>query len=135
MTGTPAGRIVSWVLQLTIAAIFVQTLFFKFTGAEESRYIFERLGAEPWGRIGSGLVELVCAVLLLIPATAAVGAALSAAVISGAVLSHLAVLGIVVQDDSGLLFTLALVILVASLIVLFIRRRELPIVGPRRATG
>ena len=46
--------IVSWLLQLVAAGILLQTLFFKFTGAEESVYIFTTLGVEPWGRIRVG---------------------------------------------------------------------------------
>src|SRR5688500_10699247 len=65
--------IVSTVLQLVAAGILLQTLFFKFTGAAESVYIFTTLGMEPWGRIGSGVAELVAAALLLYPPTAAIG--------------------------------------------------------------
>ena len=49
----------SWLLQVVVAVILLQTLFFKFTGAAESVYIFSTLGAEPWGRLGSGVVELI----------------------------------------------------------------------------
>src|SRR5918911_1493660 len=101
---TRTQRIVSWVLQLFVAVILFQTLFFKFTGAEESRYIFSKLGLEPWGRIGSGLAELIAVILLLYPRTVALGAILSLGVISGAIVSHLTRLGIVVKDDGGLLF-------------------------------
>src|SRR5215475_10042509 len=96
----------SWVLQLAAAGILLQTLFFKFTGASESVYIFSTLGAEPWGRIGSGVVELIAAGLLLYWRTAAVGAALSLAVITGAIFSHLTKLGITIPavDDHGELF-------------------------------
>lgn len=121
----------SWVAQLVVAGILLQTLFFKFTGAPESIYIFQTLGMEPWGRYGSGVAELVAAILVLIPATAAVGALLALGVISGAIASHLTVLGIEVQDDGGLLFGLALVVFLASLIVLYLRRAELPVVGRR----
>lgn len=117
--------ILSWVLQVLCAAILFQTLFFKFTAAEESVYIFATLGMEPWGRIGSGVAELVACVLLLIPRTAPLGALLALGVISGAIVSHLTKLGIVVKDDGGLLFGLALVVLACSLGVLAIRRREL----------
>src|SRR3954471_19435858 len=99
--------VISWILQLIVAANLFQTLFFKFTGAEESRYIFSRLGLEPWGRIGSGVVELIACILLLHPRPVAVGAILSMGVISGAIVSHLTRLGIVVQNDGGLLFALA----------------------------
>ncbi len=121
--------IVSAVLQLAAAAILLQTLFFKFTGAEESVYIFSTLGMEPWGRIGSGVAELVAAALLLYPATAALGAALAMGVMTGAIVSHLTLLGIEVKGDGGLLFGLALSVFVASAIVLVIRRTELPVIG------
>jgi putative oxidoreductase len=120
----------SWLLQVVVAVILLQTLFFKFTGAEESIYIFTTVGAEPWGRYGSGVMELIAAVLLLIPGTIAIGALLAVGVGVGAVLSHLTLLGIDVQGDGGLLFGLACVVLVASAVVLAIHRRTLPIVGP-----
>lgn len=122
-------RIVSWVLQIVVALILFQTLFFKFSGAAESKYIFTTLGLEPWGRIGSGIAELIAVVLLLIPSTVTIGAAIALGVISGAIMSHLTQLGIVVQDDGGLLFALAVVVFVSSLAVLFIRRSQIPLIG------
>lgn len=124
-------RIVSYVLQLIAAVIFLQTLFFKFTGAPESVYIFSTLGVEPWGRIGSGVVELIAAILLLIPRTAVYGALLGLGVISGALLSHLAVLGIAVQGDGGTLFTLALVVFVCCALVAWLQRASLPLLRSR----
>lgn len=121
----------SWVAQVVVAVILAQTLFFKFTAAPESVYIFTTLGLEPWGRIGSGIAELVAAVLLLVPATAALGALVALGVIVGAIGSHLGPLGIEVMGDGGLLFALACVVLAGSLVVLWIRRRELPVVGAR----
>jgi len=129
MSLTRAQLVTSWVLQLLAAVILFQTLFFKFTGAAESVYIFTKVGAEPWGRIASGIMELVAVVLLLIPATAWLGALISLAAISGAIVSHLTILGIVVQDDGGLLFALALIVFAASLGILYLRRHELPLVG------
>jgi uncharacterized membrane protein YphA (DoxX/SURF4 family) len=123
--------IVSWILQIIVAVILFQTLFFKFTGAEESKYIFSKLGIEPWGRIGSGVVELIACILILYPRTTALGAILSMGVISGAIFSHLTKLGIVVKDDGGLLFALALVVFIGSAAILAIRRVEIPVVGPR----
>lgn len=119
----------SWILQLIVAVILLQTLFFKFTGAEESVYIFTQLGAEPWGRIGSGVIELITAILLLTPRTVTIGAILALGTISGAILSHLTRLGIVVKDDGGLLFALALVVFVASGLILLIHRRAIPVIG------
>lgn len=119
----------SWAIRIVVAIILLQTLFFKFTGAEESIYIFTKVGMEPWGRIGSGVVELIAATLLLIPGTVVYGAVIGAGVISGAILSHLTVLGIEVMDDRGLLFGLAVVVLVGCLVLLAIHRQELPVVG------
>lgn len=121
--------LLAWLCQLAAAAILLQTLFFKFTGAEESRWIFSTLGVEPWGRIASGVVELVAAALLVYPRTAALGALLAAGVMAGAILAHLFVLGISVKDDGGLLFGLAVAVLGASCLVVVLRRAELPIVG------
>jgi hypothetical protein len=119
--------IVSWLLQLVVAGILLQTLFFKFTGAEESVYIFRAVGAEPWGRIGSGIVELVASILLLVPSTIPIGAVLVLGTMSGAILSHLTVLGIEVKGDGGLLFGLALTAFVSSAVILVIRRAEIPV--------
>lgn len=119
--------IASWILRLVVAAILLQTLFFKFTGARESVYIFSTLGLEPWGRIGSGVVELIAAILLLIPRTAIFGAALSLAVISGAILSHLTRLGVALPavNDHGELFALAMVVFLGSATVIVLHRAEL----------
>lgn len=108
---------------LIAAVILLQTLFFKFTAAPESVYIFTTLGIEPYGRIGSGVAELCAAVLLLIPRTAWVGALLALGIMGGAILSHLTVLGIEVQGDGGTLFVLALVVALLSLWVLYRERR------------
>lgn len=120
-----------WILRIIAAAILLQTLFFKFTGAPESVYIFTKVGAEPWGRIGSGVIELIAAVLLLMPRTSWLGALIAAGVMAGAIMSHLTVLGIEVQGDKGLLFFLALTVFVSSSIILFLSRTQLPIIGAR----
>lgn len=128
---TKTQLLISWTLRLIAAVILLQTLFFKFTGAEESKYIFSTLGVEPWGRIGSGVVELVAAMLLLVPRTTALGALIALATMSGAILSHLTFLGIEVKGDRGLLFGLALTVLVVSLGVLYLHRFEIPIIGAK----
>jgi putative oxidoreductase len=121
--------IASWALQLLVAGILLQTLFFKFTGAPESVYIFTKVGAEPWGRIGSGVIELIAAAMLLVPALVPYGAILALGTISGAIVSHLTILGIEVQGDRGLLFFLALICLAGSAVILALRRAEVPLVG------
>lgn len=125
-------NILSWACRIVVAVILFQTLFFKFTGAEESKYVFSTLMGpefEAYGRIGSGVVELIAVILLLIPATAWVGALLALGTISGAIFSHLTKLGLVVKDDGGLLFGLACTVFVLSSLVLVAHRRELPILG------
>ncbi len=115
----------SWILRGIAAVILLQTLFFKFTAAPESVFIFETLGMEPWGRIGSGVAELVAAVLLLVPATTLYGAILALGLMAGAIVSHLTRLGIEVQGDGGLLFGLALVVTACCLSLVALDRRRL----------
>lgn len=131
MTLSRTQNIVSWALQILVAVILLQTLFFKFTGAEESKYIFSTLlgDREAVGRIGSGVIELITSVLLIYPRTAWFGALLALGTASGAILSHLTKLGLVVKDDGGLLFALALTVFAGSAVVLFLHRSEIPVVG------
>src|SRR5512144_2255087 len=131
MALTRSQNVASWILQIIVAVILFQTLFFKFSGAEESKYIFSTLGLEPWGRLGSGAVELVAVILLMIPSTVTIGAVLALGTITGAIFSHLTKLGIVVKGDGGLLFGLAVTVFVLSALILFVRRGEIPIVGGR----
>ena len=128
---SPATQRLCWALQIAVAAILTQTLFFKFTAAPESVFIFTQLGLEPAGRIGSGVGEAIAVLLLLVSGTAALGALLALAVISGALVSHLTKLGIAVQGDGGLLFGLACIVFLGSAGVLWLRRGELPWVGER----
>ena len=123
--------IVDWALRIAVAFILLQTLFFKFTGAEESVAIFEQLGAEPWGRYLSGIGELITSVLLLIAMTVWAGAIMGLGLISGAILSHLFVLGIEFMNDGGTLFYMGVFVFVACATVLFIHRKELPIIGKK----
>jgi len=125
--------LVVWVAQLAAAVLLGQTLFFKFGGAPESVWIFETLGAEPWGRLGSGAVEALAVVLLVTPRGAVWGALLGLGSMLGAIASHLVFLGIEVQGDGGLLFALANVVLVACLAVLWLRRGQWLALLPRRA--
>lgn len=119
------NKIAFWVLRIVPAVILLQTLFFKFTAAEESVYIFSKLGIEPWGRIGSGVAELIAAILILIPATTGIGALIALGVISGALVSHLTVLGIEVLGDSGQLFIYALIVFISCVLLVFFEKDKL----------
>ncbi len=133
MKTTVTITVLSWVLRIMGAIILLQTLFFKFTAAPESVYIFTKVGAEPWGRIGSGVVELIAAILILTPRFTWLGSLLAMGVMAGAILSHLTVLGIEVQGDKGLLFALALIVFVCSTANLLLHRSEIPVIGRRLA--
>lgn len=124
-------NIISWIARIVVAFILLQTIFFKFTGAPESIYIFEQMGIEPYGRIGSGIVELIAGVLLLITSTRVIGALLAFGTISGALLSHFTVLGIEVNGDGGGLFAMAVVVFLLSLLLLIFHKEELPIIGDK----
>jgi putative oxidoreductase len=126
-------NVLDWLIRIAVAVILLQTLFFKFSGAMESVYIFTTLGAEPWGRIGSGIVELIASILLLLPRTAGLGALLTFGTACGAIFSHLSKLGVSLPavGDHGELFSLALVVLAGSLATLYFHRSEIPLVGPR----
>ena len=111
--------ILIWIVRLTVAIILLQTLYFKFTATDESVYIFSTLGAEPYGRIGSGIIELIAAILILIPRTTLFGALLGAGVMMGAILSHIFILGIEVKNDGGGLFILAIITFLCCVILIY----------------
>ncbi len=115
---------VYWTSRIAVALILLQTLFFKFSGAEESVYIFTTVGMEPWGRIAVGVMELIASVLILISSTAWLGAGLALGLMLGAIGMHLTLLGIEVQGDGGYLFYLALAVAICSAIVLWIDREK-----------
>ncbi|MDF2455504.1 MAG: DoxX family protein [Cytophagaceae bacterium] len=122
-------RIVVFLVKLLITAIVGQTLFFKFTGAVESIYIFSILGVEPWGRLGLGSLELLSIVLLWIPKTALYALILILGMMSGAMASHLFILGIEIMGDQGELFILGVVTWLSAALLLFIKREEIKILG------
>lgn len=123
-------NILTWVIKLTAVVILVQTLFFKFTGASESVYIFSKLGIEPYGRIGSGVGELIASVLILIPRTTLLGALMGLGTMAGAIFSHLFVLGVVIQyegfNDGGLLFSMAVITFTCCAILVYQNKSGIP---------
>jgi uncharacterized membrane protein YphA (DoxX/SURF4 family) len=120
-----ARDVLSWVCRVVASSIMLQTLFFKFTGAPESVYIFTQVGMEPWGRIGTGVAELMAAALLLIPATLSLGAITGIGLMLGAIATHIGIIGISVMDDGGLLFFYACLVLSSCAVALFLHREQL----------
>lgn len=118
-------NIIGWVLRLVAAVIMLQTLYFKFTAQEESVQLFTALGMEPWGRIGTGVLELVASILLLIPRTTLAGALLGAGLMSGAIFFHLTKLGINFGGDA-LLFSYAVIVFIACAILVLLHRKNIP---------
>jgi uncharacterized membrane protein YphA (DoxX/SURF4 family) len=120
-----SNKTLKWIFRIIAAAVLLQTLYFKFSAAPESVYIFTTMGMEPWGRVGSGVVELIASILMLIPRTTWVGAALALGTILGAIMSHLFVLGIEVQGDGGQLFMLAVLVAICVGCLLWMERASL----------
>jgi uncharacterized membrane protein YphA (DoxX/SURF4 family) len=118
--------ILTWIIKLIAVVILLQTLYFKFTGAPESVYIFSTLGIEPFGRIGSGIIELVASILILIPRTTLLGALLGLGTMLGAIFSHLFFLGIVVQNDGGTLFVLAIITFICCFVLFLQNMNRIP---------
>lgn len=113
-----------WVLRIVAALIMLQTLYYKFSASEESVYIFSVVGIEPWGRIATGVFELIASVLLLYPRTTHLGALLGTGLMSGALLMHFTLLGLEVKEDGGLLFIYALLVLLCCLLLLYFHRQQ-----------
>ena len=112
-------NILYWSARILAALILLQTLYFKFTASPESVYIFTTVGMEPWGRIGVGVLELIAAILMLMSATAWLGAGLALGMMVGAMGMHLTLLGVEVQGDGGQLFIYALIVALCSAFVLW----------------
>jgi putative oxidoreductase len=116
------------ILRIIVAIILIQTLRFKFTAHPDSVYIFEKVGLEPYGRIGIGILELIACILLLIRKTVWIGATLTVGLISGAIFMHLTKLGIEINNDNGVLFFTALITFVLSTVILLIYKKDIPYV-------
>ncbi len=117
-----------WAARIVVAAILLQTLFYKFTGAKESIALFSALGAEPWGRIGTGVIELIASVLILIPSTVWLGSLLAVGLMAGAIFSHIFIIG-VTRDDGGQLFLYAVIVFVCGLFSFWKSKNQIPVIG------
>jgi hypothetical protein len=117
--------IILWIARGIAAIIMLQTLYFKFSGAEESVYIFTTVGMEPWGRMGSGVAELIASLLIIIPRTSVYGAVVGAGVMAGAIASHLFILGLEVMGDGGQLFIYACLVMISCLFIIWVDKERL----------
>jgi uncharacterized membrane protein YphA (DoxX/SURF4 family) len=117
-------KLISWLLRIIAAAILLQTLYFKFTAQPESVELFTKLGAEPWGRISTGIIELIASILLLLPSSVFIGAVLGIGLMAGAIVSHLTIIGIESEGDGGQLFVLAITVMVCCIIILLFHKQQ-----------
>lgn len=119
------------ILRLILAIILIQTLRFKFTAHTDSVYIFTKVGLEPYGRIGIGIIELIAGILLIIRKSAWLGAIITLGVIGGAIMMHLTQLGIEINGDGGVLFITAILTFVLAILIVFFYRKEIPWIGEK----
>ena len=128
---TKTETVISWICRIIVVVILLHTLFFQFIGEPESLYVFTKVDMEPWGRYGIGILELIASILLVSSCHCWLGALLALGVMAGAIFSRLIVLGLVVQDDGGLLFGLAITVAICSLVTIVLHRRQIPFVSKR----
>jgi uncharacterized membrane protein YphA (DoxX/SURF4 family) len=124
------SNIILWIVKIVVASILIQTLYFKFTAHPDSVYIFEQTGLGSAGRIGSGVAELIISILILIPRTAWIGAIGAIGTMSGAIFFHLTSIGIEVNNDGGVLFTMALIVMIGGFYILFKNKNNIPFMKP-----
>jgi hypothetical protein len=119
------SKIISTIAAVIASVIMIQTLYFKFSAAPESVYIFTTLNLEPYGRIGIGILELIASILLIIPQSRIIGAILGLGLMGGALFAHFTKLGIVVMNDGGYLFILCMIVFTMSALILYIEKATL----------
>jgi uncharacterized membrane protein YphA (DoxX/SURF4 family) len=117
-------NIALWILRLIPALILLQTLYFKFTAHPQSVKLFTQIGMEPYGRIGTGVLELIAALLLLIPRLTGYGAILGLVMMTGALYFHLTKIGIYFDGDP-VLFIYAVITFVCCAILILVYKNQL----------
>lgn len=124
-----------FIFKIIAVAIMLQTLFFKFSAAEQSVELFTKIAGEneAYARIGTGIIELIASILLFIPRTIWLGAILTVGVMGGAIMGHLTKLGISHNNDGGLLFASAIFIFLVGAYHLYQERKNIPILGKKLA--
>lgn len=118
-----------WILRILAALILLQTLYFKFTAHPQSVKLFTELGMEPWGRIGTGIFELIASILILYPRTTGIGAVLGVGLMSGAIFFHLTKLGINFDGDPVLFIYAVITFLSCTILALIYRRQVFKLIG------
>lgn len=120
------GKHLIWVLRFIPAVIMLQTLYFKFTAHPQSVKLFTILGMEPWGRIGTGVFELIASILLLVNSTTLIGAIMGTGLMCGALFFHLTNSNIGINfDGDPILFIYALITLVCCLSLIIVKRNQI----------
>jgi putative oxidoreductase len=82
-----------WILQIGAAGMFLMVGFFKLSGDPRMVGLFDAIGLGQWFRYVTGSLEVLGALLLLIPRLSGLGALLLMGVMLGAVPTHLFVVG------------------------------------------
>jgi hypothetical protein len=100
-TLTRKQRIVYWIFAGVAAAIMVETLFFKFTGAAESKYIFSKMGTEPWMRWVQGIWAWDAVFYVIAQFTGGVASVVLVASVAGKLLAHPSVNYVATLPGSG----------------------------------
>lgn len=124
-----ARTIILWIFRVLAALIMLQTLYFKFSAHPQSVHLFTILGMEPWGRIGTGVLELIASLLILYPRTTGYGAVLGLGLMSGAIFFHLTKLGIKFDGDYVLFLYAVLTFISCAVLALFYRKELLKQTG------
>ncbi|WP_420546839.1 hypothetical protein [Curvivirga sp.] len=140
-------RIITGVLSIYIAFVFIQSLFFKFTGSPETDHIFgilDKWAADSFGLEGLflppgifnayviGGAELIASLILLgalirkCNLGSAIGGAMASGIMTGAIFFHLFTpLGVEVQGDGGTLFIMACGVWISGMVLLIWNRQSI----------
>lgn len=108
--------------RVVAAVIMIQTLFFKFTGHSQSVELFTQLGVEPWGRVGTGILELIASILLFVPKGIKYGVLLTIALMLGALFTHISKLGF--EGENLQLSIMAIITLVSGSYIFYTLQKK-----------
>jgi len=115
----------SWTIRILTTFIIFQIVYFKLSGDPKCIYVFKKVGGEPIGRLTTGLIELLAGILLLVPTTKIWGAIIAFLAACCCLYAHFTVLGIIINNDGGLLFAMTFSVFILSIILFFLHQKEL----------